>query len=358
MSLLRIVAALALGLLLPVHVAAAPPRSSSRQRPSQPERPPESDTELVDAALKAWAAGRWLTVRALLEPLVQAGDLADPLLNETALRYLADATLLDPELDDSIRDQQAASYLRRLFALDPEWRPPPDTHGPKLYDFYNKMREQYERAKLEGCFAERAACDADLEDLKVRHDRLRAEHDALRRAYGQQEVEVREKVARNRAIALLPFGVGHFYNGNKALGATFLATELVAGGIGLSLLVYRDTQCDRTNGFARASLQCVTDDPRALVRRRDAEQALGIAFIGLLVVDVVVSQVIFKPYVTVKTERVRRQDLDAADPDAAPTLPRPGRRQARVRPRDTLLRARPAPTFLPGGGGVGLSLRF
>ena len=354
MPLLRVVTPLALGLALALAgpAAGAPPRGGGRPRPGDVERPPQTEPEIVDAALKAWAAGRWLSVRGLLEPLVQGGRaIADPLLHETALRYLADATLLDESLDESIRDAQAADYLIRLFAADPEWRPPPDTHGPRLYDLYNKLREQQERAKLDGCLAERASCNADLDALKVQHDRLQAEHDALQRAFGEQEVEIREKVARNRAIALIPFGVGHFYNGKRAVGAGFLAGELVVGAGALTLLIVRNTQCERTAGFARGSLMCTTDNPEALLARRDAETGLGIAFVGLLLVDVVLAQITFEPYVTVKTERVRRRELEA-EPAPEP------RRRRQARARDTLRLARPHPTLLPGGAGAGLTLRF
>src|SRR5690606_12980830 len=108
-----------------------------------------------------------------------------------------------------------------------------DTHSKQFYDLYNNLREQRDGARSKQCIAERAECSAKFDELKVRHDSLRADHDALRKAYSQQEVEVQEKVARNRAVALVPFGVGHFYNGRKGLGALFLASEIAFGGVGL-----------------------------------------------------------------------------------------------------------------------------
>lgn len=353
---------LAFALASPGAAAAAPGRPAKGKAAEPATRAPMDDGATVDAALKAWAAGNYIAVRSLLEPLITDGRvLSDPLLTETALRYLADATLLDESLDSAIRAQQATNYISRLFDADPEWRPPPDTHGQPLYDLYNQLREQYERAKLDECLAERASCNADLEDLKVRHDRLQGDHEALKKAFGEQEIEVREKVARNRALALIPFGVGHFYSGNKALGAGFLAGELAAGGAGLALLIVRNTQCTRTKGFAPESLQCNVSNPEALLTRRDAETGLGITFIGLMVVDVVLAQILFEPYQTVTTSRVRRADLEAEGEAAEPPAPSaPGarkRRQSRARRRDNL-QARPHPAFIPGGGGLGLTLRF
>jgi hypothetical protein len=356
------ISTLALALATSASAAAAPSRTKGKAKDASKAAAADEAT-LVENALKEWAAGNWVAVRSLLEPLVSGGlALKDPLLNETALRYLTDATLLDDSLDPQIRAQLATGYISRLFAADPEWRPPPDTHGQPLYDLYNQLREANERAKLDECRAERASCDADLDDLKVRHARLKGDHETLKKAFGEQEVEVREKVARNRALALLPFGVGHFYNGRKGLGAGFLAAEALTGGVGLGLLIYRNYQCDRTAGFAPESLQCNASNAKALLARRDAEQVLGIAFISLLAIDVVIAQLTFQPYATIKTERVKRSDLEAEEaatpePDGPRTKGPRLRKQSRGRARDNL-QARPHPAVFRGGGGAGFTLRF
>ena len=353
---------LALALALPATTKAAPSRSAT---PGSERF--DSESEAVSAALKKWASGDWISVRSILEPLISSGPLNDPLLTETALRYLADATLLDENLDPQIRTQLAMSYINRLFDGDPSWQPPPGTHGKPLYDLYDQLREQHERAKLDSCMAERASCAADLDDLKARHETLRGQHEALKIAFGQQEVEVREKVARNRAIALIPFGVGHFYNGRKGLGAGFLAGEAIIGGTGLGLLLFRRTQCTRTNGFLKGSVDCkVKADDRetllaqrdAVLNRRNAEQTLGIMFIGLIAVDILIAQLTFEPYATIKTERIKREDLEAepAPPKPRTKGPRKGRK-TRSRDRDNL-QVRPHPAFFPGGGGAGITLHF
>ncbi|MEZ4381523.1 MAG: hypothetical protein R3A79_09245 [Nannocystaceae bacterium] len=356
------ISTLALALATPAPASAAPSRKDKAKDASRAAEEADEAT-IVERALKEWASGNWVGVRSLLEPLVSGGlALQDPLLTESALRYLTDATLLDDSLDPQIRAQLATGYISRLFAADPEWRPPPDTHGQPLYDLYNQLREANERAKLDECRAERASCDADLDDLKVRHARLRGDHESLKKAFGEQEVEVREKVARNRAIALLPFGIGHFYNGRKGLGAGFLAAEALTGGIGLGLLLYRNYQCDRTAGFAPESLQCNATNAKALLARRDAEQALGIGFISLLAVDVLIAQLTFEPYATIKTERVKRSVLEAEEAQApgaeGPRTNGPRqRKQSRGRARDNL-QARPHPAVFRGGAGAGLTLRF
>jgi len=340
--------------------AARPPT----QRGGPPPEP-STENEKVEAAIKAWSGGDWTRVRTLLEPLLQGDrNLAEPLLHETALRYLADATIQDLTLDENIRKDLATGYIERLLASSPDWRPPVETHSREFYGLYNSLREQRDRAKSQQCTAERAACQADLQESQARHTRLLAEHTALRKSFGEQEVEVREKVARNRAVALIPFGVGQFYNGRKALGVTFLASEVVFGGVGLGLLIARTFNCSRQNGFQPGSLSCGgTGAGESVVRQRNAEQAMGLFFLGVVALDVLVAQITFRPYLTVKSTRVRRIDLEAgADKNRenreqkGPRGDTPARR-SRLDTRD-ILRVAPAPAFIPGGGGLGVSLRF
>jgi len=352
-----------------VALALAVPAAPAAARPPNPRSgpPPEPSTEneKVEAAIKAWSSGDWTRVRTLLEPLVQ-GDraLAEPLLHETALRYLADATIQDQTLDENIRAELATRYVERLLASSPDWRPPVETHSREFYVLYNSLREQRDRSQAAQCFAERAACNADLEETRTRLGRLQGQHAALQKAFGEQEVEVREKVARNRAVALIPFGIGHFYNGRRGLGAAFLASELVFGGVGLGLLIARSFNCNREKGYRPGSLSCQGEGlGEPVVAQRNAEQAMGLFFLGTLALDVLIAQITFRPFLTVKSTRVRRKDLEAA-PDDDPATKKEGprgdkkpARRSRLESRD-ILQARPTPAFIPGGGGLGFSLRF
>ena len=348
---------LALGIAAAAPAHARPPNAA---RPTQAE--PQTEADKVGAAIGAWRSGDWARVRALLEPLLQDDHkLTDPLLEEAALRYLADATLQDPDLA-SISSELATGYINRLLASSADWRPPADTHGKQFYDLYNSLREQRDRSQQAQCMSERAACSAELDELKVKHVRLVGDHETLLRAYNNQEVEVREKIARNRAIALIPFGVGHFYNGRKGLGAAFLAAEALFGGAGLGLLIYRLGQCDRTAGFKAGSLVCQGDRDQILLRR-NAEQAMGLIFVGTIALDIVLAQVLFRPYVTVSKGRVRRSDLDTGADEAQGGRrsrgrpPGAGAPSSRLRSRD-ILRAAPVPALLPGGAGLGVHIRF
>lgn len=355
---------LACTLALAIAAAAASPAAARPPAPRPaPREEPTTEKDKLDAAIRAWAGGDWPRVRSLLEPLLQGNArLADPVLEESALRHLADATLQDESLDTTLRSDLATGYIQRLLDSSPDWRPPDDTHSKAFYALYHTLREQRDRSRASQCDALISECTADLGELESKHKQLQLSYAELKRAYENQEVEVHEKVARNRAVAVIPFGVGHFYNGRKGLGALFLTSELVFGGAGLTLLIVRAFQCERTAGFRPNSLLC-EGDREAVVARRNAEQTFGLLFVGTLALDILLAQVTFRPYLTVKKTRVRRSELQAGDDDAAPGGK--ARRQGsgsgeprkRARTRD-ILQAAPAPALLPGGAGLGVKLRF
>ena len=347
---------------LALATAAGPAGARPPTTPAPPAAP-ASEHDMVVTAIRAWSAGDWTRVRTLLEPLVQGDrNLSEPLDNEAALRYLADATLQDEAtLDAPIRQELATGYIQRLLANSPDWQPPPEIHSRQFYALYNGLREQRDRAQLRECIGERASCDADLQEQKAQVTRLQTDYALLKKAFGEQEVEVREKVARNRAVAMIPFGVGHFYNGRRALGAVFLSGELAFGSAALGLFIARSLNCTRTKGFQPGSLECRgTGNGDDVVHRRNAEQAMGLFFLGAVALDILLAQVTFRPFLTVKSTRVRRQDLGAEPDDKGRRGGRPGkepRPSSRTRTHD-ILHVAPAPAYIPGGGGLGMTLRF
>lgn len=328
----------------------------SAAAPSLPEAPKSEEEVAVESALAAWEKGQWIEVRGILDPMLQGGrKLKDPILNEQALRHLADATLSDDSLDPDLRSQLASTYIDRLLAEDPEWRPPEGIHNASLYSMTAELRAQRDRVQFDECLAERAACAADREDLQERYKDLDQKHRKLLKDYAEQEVEVRETVARNRAVALVPFGVGHFYNGNRGIGATFLAAEIIFGGIGIGLFAHRRANCvqDPETGI----LECQGPSTSDYVVRNNVEQVFGWAVIGTLLADVIVAQVMFKPYKAQEIRRVKRSELKGKDAPPPPRKKRKNRKNKHKNGRDKL-QARPVPTLLPGGGGMGVSLRF
>src|SRR5690606_8963460 len=157
---------------------------------------------------------------------------------------------------------------------------------------------------------------------------------------------------------------GHFYNGRKGLGAAFLAGELAIGATALGLFIKRVSHCDRLSGYQAGSLYCEGLGREEGVALRNAEQTFGILFLGSLALDVVLAQALFRPYATVKRTRVRRSELGGASDDAgkgakppAAGKERPGAPSSRLRSSD-IRQVAPAFTLVPGGGGLGVEIRF
>lgn len=324
---------------------------------------PAEDEAAVALAKPAWESGDWAEVRRVLEPVASARDrLTDPRLRETALLYLGDATISDPTLDPSARRRLAGTHIQRLLDEDPSWRMPPDIYSPELYNLFLEIQEERSRKIDANCQAELTACQSDVRTEAERLEKLQAKYDELQVAYAEQEVEVRDRVARSRFLAAIPFGVGHFYNGalggprartDRALGATFLSAELIIGGAGLGLVLYRliGDGCRRTKAFQRGSLLCAGDDIDGILRRRKAEEAMGWLFVGTVVLDIVLAQVRFRPVETINVQRVKRRELEAGEPAGA-ERPRQRRRAA---PR---AKVRPTGAIIPSGAGLGVSVDF
>jgi hypothetical protein len=338
---------------------------STRAAPPPPVNEGASETtgesendasERVDRAIEAWRNGEWTEVRDLLEPLVRDGDdgIEDALLRESALRYLAEATLLDEGLDPDERKELARGYIVRLLESSPDWAPPSGLHGRAFYDLVGQIRSERDAALAEACHGKLTACSADLAELRDDYERVETELEL-------QPVAVTEVTKRNRGLALLPLGIGHFTNDNFALGGTFLALEIATGAIAIGLLIYRarGLGCVRTNGFAPKSLVCSFEEDEERVPElqdhvenvRNAEAVMGYLFLGSILVDIALAQALFKP-VTVEDKGIKtRQELEAESESDDP-------RRRKLRKPKAKLEIRPHPAYFQRGVGFGVTLRF
>jgi hypothetical protein len=329
-------------------VHGGPPASPARTQVEVPE----DDDVAVDRAEAAWSRGGWTEVRELLEPVAtDPARLQDPRVREKALCLLADATVNDASLDEEERRRQAGEYLDRLLDADPSWRLPPAIFSPELFELFAEVQDARSQRTSAQCEADRMACEADLADATADLEDLRKRYAALEKSYEDQEVEVRDRVARSRVFAAIPFGIGHFYNGERALGGAFLGAELLVGGTGLGLILYRAVAdgCRREEGFQRGSLVCANRDLDAILRRRKAEEALGWVFLGTLALDVFLAQYRFRPFKTETVDRVPRRELDAGGGQGD------GRRRKDRKPRANV---RPTASGSRDGATLGVSLRF
>lgn len=313
---------------------------------------PEDDAEAVERAEAAWSRGDWTVVRELLEPVAtDPVRLQEPRIREKALCLLADATVNDATLDEGERRQQAGEYLERLLDADPSWRLPTAIYSPELFELFAEVQDARSQRTSAQCEADRMACEADLADSTADLEDMRRRYEALQTRYQDQEVEVRDRVARSRVFAAIPFGVGHFYNGDKVLGGVFLGAEAIIGGTGLGLILYRAVAdgCRREEGFQRGSLVCANQDLDGILRRRKAEEAIGWVFLGTIALDVFLAQYRFRPFKTESVERVPRRELDASGAQGD------GRRRRGRKPRANV---RPTAGGSRQGAIFGFSLRF
>ncbi len=313
----------------------APPIAEARLGAPARAAIPDDDGVAVDQAEAAWSRGGWTEVRDVLEPVASdPGRLQDGRLREKALCLLADATVNDNTLDEDERRVQAADYLERLLDVDPGWRLPPAIYSPELFELFAEVQDTRSRRTSAQCEADRMACQADLADNAAALEDLRRRHEALQLRYQDQDVEVRERVARSRVFAAIPLGIGHFYNGEPVLGGAFLAGEVILGGAGLGLILYRTVAdgCRREAGFQRGSLVCANQDLDPILRRRRAEEALGWVFLGSLALDVFLAQYRFRPFKTESVERVPRRELDAGGAPGDGPRRRGRKPRANVRP--------------------------
>lgn len=330
--------------------------------------------DTVERGIEAWRQGEWAEVRALLEPLVREGAMIeDEFLRESALRYLAEATLLDPTLDAE-GEALARDYVTRLLDDDPDWTPPSGLHGRSFYDLVAQVRSERDAELAEACRGQLLSCRADLSELRVDFRTAQDKIVALEEDLANEDVFLTEVVKRNRGLAFLPLGVGHFANGNYALGGSFLALEVLAGAAGIGMLIYRTTNygCVRTDGFNRKSLVCTVEAPDEDIPQlqdeieavRNAESAMGYVFLGALVVDIALAQWLFKPVEVVERGKKTRSELDAEIDETETTGPRRPAAQDPPAPSTTQpdanvrLRFRPHPAFLPAGLGLGMTLQF
>lgn len=327
---------------------AGPPAAPARAEPEVPE----DDDEAVTKAEAAWSRGDWTAVREVLEPVAtDPARLQEPRIREKALCLLADATVNDSALDEGERRRQAGEYLERLLDAEPSWRLPPAIYSPELFELFAEVQDARSQRTSAQCEADRMACEADLADASADLEDLRRRHAALQQRYQDQEVEVRDRVARSRVFAAIPFGVGHFYNGDRLLGGLFLGGEALIGGVGLGLILYRTVAdgCRREEGYQRGSLICANQDLDGILRRRKAEEAIGWVFLGTIALDVFLAQYRFRPFKTESVDRVPRRELDAGG------APGDSRRRRDRKPRANV---RPTAGGNRHGATFGFSFRF
>lgn len=217
----------------------------------------------LEKAHNAYVAHKYEDAETRLRALLDSGELKDPDSIADARMYLGAVLLAEK------KDEEAAKTFEKLLSDYPEYRADPLRVSLEAQDALTDARARMSE-KLAAMQAEKVrqaqAAQAKLEEEKQRQARRLAMLEELART----EVVVER---HSRWLALVPFGVGQFQNGQTAEGWLFLIGEGLLGGgsvvaSGLSYYYVKKAyelqgtvQNSTANGYDQASrLSAVTAD--------------------------------------------------------------------------------------------------
>jgi hypothetical protein len=207
-------------LALAVSLAAGPARADAR-------------TDL-EKAYSAYVGHKYDEAEARLRALLDAtsADLKDPDTIADARMYLGAVLVAEGKKDD------AGPFFEALLLDRPDYEPDPLRVSTAAIDAFLDVRARM-RARLASIKAERARLAQD-QRAKAEADRQKeAARVAMLEKLAGEEVVTKKN---SRLVALVPFGVGQFQNGQDVLGGVFLATEaaLVLGSAIAAGVAYYD----------------------------------------------------------------------------------------------------------------------
>jgi hypothetical protein len=215
------------------------------------------DAQAFELAKNPFDAGQYAEAHARLSALFDAS--LPPC--ETAPSPTGRCRLTSPELVERARALDAASLLAlkrdseadALIALtlrqNPDYAPSPAMFPPEVIDRFTIVRGSM-AAELRAIVQQRAK--------EAEQKRLAAQK--AREAEEKWITEISEKAAmerwvepNSRWIAMVPFGIGQFQNGDTRLGITFAVGETLLGGASLvSVFVYNKLAPAAINGNTAA----------------------------------------------------------------------------------------------------------
>ena len=251
-----------------------------------------------------------------------SGTLKDAGLRTQARMYWA-ATMLARK-----NPQEAAEQFEKLLLDEPSFEPDPLSFPSEVIDAFIDTRKRI-IDKINAAKTEQAKRAAERRAREEEEKRRAAER---MRLLEKMATEERITERHSRWIALVPFGVGQFQNGQKTLGWTFLGAEaafLAGAVVAFPFYVY-----NRTKASALVGTNPDLDPLKSYRDRANTASIVNgvfnVAFAVTAVVGIVHAQVTFVP----QTDEMKKRPLPQVR-DVSPTI---------------------APT--QGGGVFGLAGRF
>ena len=295
--------------------------------PAATDGPRLNDTAELARVVSLYEAGKYGECADSLHLLLSADSprpFRDPDVVESARIYHA-ACLIG-----SGQNQQADEPLRAAIRQNPQMKPPDSlVFPPQVIDRFLRVRETMFDVirKAEDERVKHAQALARAQEERARKERIRIV--GLERL-AQQELVV---TPRSRWVALLPFGVGQFQNGEKSLGYMFLTSELLLAGSTL-LTLGIDTHLILATSRADKPDQSNNGTLRGWYT---ALEYSSYTWLGVSVVGIVEAELAFVP----EQRQTRKRPLPPE-----------------LRPASASLSITPLAGPVPGGAVFGLSGRF
>jgi hypothetical protein len=223
-------------------------------------------------------------LRAMLDP--DTGTLKDAYLRTQARMYLG-ATLLAEK-----KQAEASTVFEALLLDEPSFEPDPLSFPTEVVDAFIDTKKRI-IDKINQTKAEHARQAAERKVREEEEKRKAAERVRLLERLATEE-KVTER--HSRWVAMVPFGVGQFQNGQTALGWVFLGTEaalLVASAV--TVPFYRDQRAQALDAYVQGDTtrsQAYFDRATNL---RNANAGLDVGFVVVAAIGILHAQLTCVP---------------------------------------------------------------
>ena len=249
--------------------------SPTTEREGEAQRPKTR----FERGKNAYLYGDYLLTIESLTPLLEPElKLSEPSIVIEAYSYLGLAHFYLNNQALARRSFTALIFFQPEHQLDPVQVP------PEAVSFFNTIRESL------------------TEELVARQALLQG------RGAQKESVALRETILERQVnsplVAVLPFGVGQFQNGDTFSGQVFLLTELLTAGLSAGFFWYIESKRDRDGRFPREELS-------GLKQAQQAQLLTGGLSLGLMLVGAAHALLTFQPQLLLK-RTTRNQSLESS----------------------------------------------
>jgi hypothetical protein len=148
-------------------------------------------------------------------------------------------------------------------------------------------------------------------------DALRVELEAIRRerrrgVYSGQLFVGRTVERRSLVVSMLPFGIGHFLNGERGWGTFYLVTELLLGGVSMGMYMANEVARGDDGYF---------DDVGPAETRQLIQVGTGVAFFVVLVANIAHGAVVHQDVIETRYEILDGPPEDFLGPSSSAPPP-------------------------------------